>query len=358
MLMSKGHEVYLYGAEGSDAPCTEFIQTHTLDDLRKEWGEGDNNFALGYDWKTKGFKHDFNTEKTETTKKFYQNCIEEINKRKKDDDFLLLMQGVYHKPIADAVNLFLTCEPGIGYRGSFARFKAFESAYLQNFTYGSANPFKSINGNYYDRVIPNYFDLGDFTFKTEKEDFFLFIGRLIQRKGLEIAFNVAKQLGKKLVIAGQGMERWDKETKTLVADGMLLEGGDIDYIGYVDAEERKELLARAKAVFVPTIYLEAFGGVNVEAQLSGTPVLTTNFGVFPETVEHGKTGFCCDTLDDFVQAAKMVDGLDKNYIRERAVKKYAMENVVVQFEKWFEDLYQVYLSAVDPNVKGWHFIKE
>jgi len=123
-------ERVIYGAEGSDAPCTEFIQTHTLADIRKEWGEGDNRFEIGYNWKEKGFKHDFNKERTETTKKFYQVCIEEINKRKKPDDFLLIMQGVYHKPIDDGVGLWLTCEPGIGYRGSYTRFRAFESSYL------------------------------------------------------------------------------------------------------------------------------------------------------------------------------------------------------------------------------------
>ena len=30
MMLSLGHEVFIYGAESSDAPCTQFIQTHTL----------------------------------------------------------------------------------------------------------------------------------------------------------------------------------------------------------------------------------------------------------------------------------------------------------------------------------------
>ena len=170
MLLKSGHDVFLYGCEGSDAPCTEFIQTHTLSDIRQEWGTGDNRFEIGYDWKSEGFKHDFNTKRTITTQKYYNNSIREINLRKKDDDFLLLMQGRYQEPIDKGVNLWLTCEPGIGYRGSYAKYRAFESAYLQNFTYGSQHPFKSINGNYYDRVIPNYFDDKDFVFSEEKDD--------------------------------------------------------------------------------------------------------------------------------------------------------------------------------------------
>jgi len=356
MLISLGHEVYLYGAEGSDAPCTEFIQTHTLKDIRKEWGEGDNRFEIGYNWKNKNFKHDFNTTRTNTTIQFQNKCIKEINKRKKPDDFLLIMQGIYHKPIDDGVKLFLTCEPGIGYRGSYSRFRAFESAYLQNFTYGSEHPKQSINGNFYDRVIPNYFDLDDFEFSEKKDDYFLFIGRLIIRKGLEIAHLTTQEIGANLKIAGQGMKSWDPKNKKLTTEELTLVGDNLDFVGFVDVEQRKKLMAKAKAVFVPTLYLEAFGGVNVEAQLSGTPVICTNFGVFPETVENGKTGFLCNTLNDFVEAAQNVHQLDPMYIRQRAIMKYSMDNVKYQFQKWFWDLYFVWESTVDKNKKGWHRI--
>ena len=348
MLLSLGHEVYLYGSEGSDAPCTEFIQTHTLHDIRDAWGEGDNRFEIGYDWKTKGFKHDFNVQpKKQATTKFYEAAIENINRRKKDDDFLLVMQGAYHKPIADGVNLWLTCEPGIGYRGSYCKYRAFESASLMNFTYGSEHPRQSINGNYYDRVIPNYFDLKDFPFVEKKEDYFFFIGRMISRKGVWTAIKATQAIGAKLILAGQQDSEIDV-TKL---------PSHCEFIGYVEPEHRSELMGKARAVFVPTLYLEAFGGVNVEAQLCGTPVITTNFGVFPETVIHGFTGFLCNTLDDFVKAAEAVEWLNPDEIRHHA-ERYLMDNVKWEFDRWFQDLYQLYLSARDPSVKGWHYIEE
>ena len=350
MLLSLGHEVFIYGAEGSDAPCTEFIQTHTLADIRKEWGEGDNRFEIGYNWKEKGFKHDFNKERTETTKKFYQVCIEEINKRKKPDDFLLIMQGVYHKPIDDGVGLWLTCEPGIGYRGSYTRFRAFESSYLQNFTYGSEHPRECINGNYYDRVIPNYFDPKDFEFREEKDDYYLYIGRVILRKGVWTAVKATEAIGAKLKIAGQTDPEIDVSTLP----------SHCEFVGYVDVEERKPLLAGAIATFVPTIYLEAFAGTHIESMLSGTPPITTNFGVFPGTIPdclNGVVGFRCDTLNDFVKAAKKAKGVDHTKVRKYA-ERFLMDNVKWEFQKWFEDLYDLYESAHISGKKGWHRLKD
>lgn len=346
MLMSLGHKVYLYGAEGSDVPCTRFFQTHTMKDIRKEWGEGDNRFEIGYDWKSRMFKHDFNAPRTKTTQRFYEIASGQINKHKREDDFLLLMQGIYHKPIADRVNLWLTCEPGIGYRGSYCKFRAFESAYIQNFTYGSEHPRQSINGNYYDRVIPNYFDPKDFLCRSKKEDFFLYVGRMIQRKGVFTAIRATEVIGARLVLAGQ--EDPEIDVKSLPPH--------CEFIGYVGAQERARWMGRARAVFVPTIYLEPFGAVNIEAQLCGTPVLTTNFGVFPETVIQWVTGFRCDTLQDFVDAAKQAHFLNPKVIRKHA-ERYLMDNVKWEYEKWFRELHQLYLSAKVPGVKAWSLIK-
>ena len=348
MLMSLGHDVFLYGAEGSDAPSTEFIQTHTLKQIRQEWGDGDNRFEIGYDWKTWGFRHDFNAERTDTTKLFWSRAYEAILESKRDSDYLLVMQGQYHKPVADVAKLFLTVEPGIGYRGSYAAFRAFESAYLMNFTYGSGEPYKSVDGAYYWRVIPNYFDEKDFPYQEKKEDYFFYIGRVIRRKGVMTAARATHAIGAKLLIAGQQSNEINIK-KDLPPN--------CEFIGYVEPDERAALLGAAKAVFVPTLYLEAFGGVNVEAQLCGTPAITTDFGVFPETVVHGVTGFRCSTLDDFVQASKDVERLNPLEIRKHA-ERYLTKNVRWEFQKYWDDLYQVYRSVDKPKgtTFGWNYI--
>jgi len=342
MLVSLGHHVILYGAEGSDAPCTKFVQTHTLHDIRQAWGSGDNRFTIGYDWQAEGFRHDFSAPHTETTQKYYQACIANINACKQPDDFLLLSQGIYQRSISNEVGLWLTCEPGIGYRGSFARFRAFESAYLQNFTYGSEHPGQCINGHYYDRVIPNYFEARDFPFCPDKEDYYLYVGRMIERKGLYTAVKAVEAIGGKLILAGQGQPPDYAR--------------HCEFVGYIEPEKRAQLMGKAQAVFVPTLYLEPFGGVNVEAQLCGTPAITTSFGAFPETVIDGVTGFLCNTLDDFVWAARNANQLSPYAIRSHA-ERYLTDNVRWEFQRWFNDLYDLYESAHIEDAKGWHRIR-
>lgn len=348
MLMDLGHEVYLYGAEGSNAPCTEFIQTHSLQDIRDAWGEGDNRFEIGYNWKETQFKHDINeSEKTPATKKFYANSVAEINRRKKADDFLVITQGTYQRPVDKEVNLFLTVESGIGYRGSYCEFRSWESTYIQYFTYGSEHPRESINGKYYDRVIPNYFDTKDFYLSEEKDDYFLFMGRLIIRKGLTTAIKACMHSGNRLIVAGQPSDE--------ITVDYLKQFPFVEYVGYADAKKRAELMSKAQAVFTPSIYLEPFCGVHAEAMLCGTPVITTNFGAFTDYVIDGVNGYKCDTLDDFVQATVKVKSLDPKVIRQTA-EKFTLEEVSKQYQKWFEDLHRVYESSVNENVKGWHYV--
>lgn len=349
MMLDKGHHVRLYGVGYTDIqhPNLEFVPVLSVEDVRNEWGDkppsSDNE--LGYEWRAEGFRHDISAETAECTKRFRANAIKEINARKASDHFLLLAQGNYHKSVADAVGLKLTAEPGIGYRGSYAPFRAFESSYIQYFTYGSEHPRASMNGNHYDRIIPNYFDLNDFEFNANPDGYLLYMGRIIHRKGISIAIKVADELGMKLKVAGQG------EIKDIAGH----ESPNIELVGYAGAGKRNELMGNAAVALVPTIYLEPFGGVAVEAMLCGTPAVTTNFGAFTDTILHGVSGFRCDTLQDFVSNTRAALSLDRGKVREWAMQ-YSIESVNEQYEKWWSDLYQWYLSTTVQGIKGWHHL--
>jgi glycosyltransferase involved in cell wall biosynthesis len=348
MLLSLGHDVYIYGAEGGNAPCTEYVVTHTLEDIRQQWGDkkGNSTEEIGYDWRTWGFRHDYDAWSIKPArKKAALNQIEEIKKRKGKDHYLLNPMGQYFERVTEELDMYLHLEPGVGYTHVVAPFCAFESAFIQAYCYGSLYPHDTAFGQYYDRVIPNYFCSEEFPLQEDKENYYLYIGRIVPAKGVSTAVSVAEYMGVTLKVAWQ-LEKGPQDD--------VLDNPIVDYVGYADSETRKNLMGKAKAVFVPTSYLEPFGGVNVEAQMCGTPVITTNFGVFPETVIEGVTGYRCDTLKDFIKAAQNLDKLATPKVIHELSQRYSMDSVKFEFQKWFDDLYEVWESSVDPNKKGWH----
>ena len=122
-----------------------------------------------------------------------------------------------------------------------------------------------------DTVIPNSFDLDDFDFRVEKEDYLFYMGRIMPGKGVEEAMRIADATGRKLLVAGQG----DFEAR------MGFKPWDcVELLGVIDVEERRELLSKAYALLCPSKYPEPFGGVFAEAMLSGTVPSCDSDGCF------------------------------------------------------------------------------
>ncbi len=255
------------------------------------------------------------------------DCIARIAANLQPLDVLCLIAGVCQQPIAAAFPMHRSVEYGVGYDGIFAHYCVFESYAHQANVYGQRG---IKQGRFFDAVIPNYYDPAEFPFMPRKEDYLLFIGRLNWDKGVAVAVDVAQKTGRRLVVCGQGEPP-----------------PGCDYRGVVGAEERGRLMSRAHAVLVPTLYLEPFGGVAVEAQFCGTPVITTDFGAFPETVEQGVTGFRCHYLGEFLDAVGRCGDLDPRRIRERAIWKYSLDVVGQQYQSYFERLALLWGA-------GWH----
>lgn len=321
MLKSYGHTLYFYGVEGSEVAADEFIEVSTREILEKAYGK--------YDSSKEFFKHN---PRDLAHRTFNQNTIKAILERKQDQDILLCPMGNYQQPISEAVNL-LTVEPGIGYTGVFSAYRVFESYAWMHYIYGLL---KQDDGCWYDAVIPNYYDPSDFKFQPHKQDYLLYFGRIIWRKGVQVASDVAKATGNQLYVVGQGSLDNPEE-------GLFL-GSEkhIKYLPAVGPEERSELLGNAKAVLMPTFYLEPFGGVNVEAQLCGTPVITSDWGVFPETVLHGVTGYRCRVFEEFCWAVKNIHRIRSEACREWAAQNYSLERVGRMYEEYFQRIARLF----------------
>lgn len=253
---------------------------------------------------------------------FNAAAIKEIRKRAKAGDVLGLMGGLCQVSLVQAFPEMYPVEYGIGYAGCFAPYKVFESYAWMHTCYGQQRGTDAADGSFYDAVIPAYFEPEDFPENTGGGDYLLYVGRLTQRKGIEIVTETAKRLGMPLKLAGAG--DWVPEYG--------------EALGNVKPVERGELMAGAKALICPTIYVEPFGCIAVEAQLCGTPVISTDWGAFTETVRQGVSGWRCRRLGEFMWAVENADTLDKAAIRRHAQATWSLEAVGSRYDHYFRHL--------------------
>lgn len=348
MMRSLGHEIFLYASEDNDAPCTELI-TCVSKEVQRETLEAN-------DWKKEFFKISWDAN-LPYWKIMNANAIAGIKARIQERDFICLIGGSCQGPIADAFPGYQVVEFGIGYKGVLGGARrdnhhmVFESYAWMHHVYGLN---RIEHGKNYDAVIPNYFDPADFPFSAEKDNYFLFVGRLISSKGADIAAEVCKRMGVKLVLAGQGCKA-QEPGKWVEGDGFRIEG-NVEHVGTVDVAARGKLMSRARALFVQTQYIGPFEGVHVEAMMCGTPVITTDWGVFTETVADGVQGFRTRSVGEAVWAAKEAGRLDYAAIRDYAVGRFSLNSVRHLYQDYFRNLLTLwedgfYTNSYDPMDK-------
>lgn len=329
MMKSLGHTVYLYASEDNDAACDELITIAPKKDQLKWFGKND--------FKKSFFNITWNPDDTHW-KIPNLRAIAEITNRANERDFLCIIGGNCQKQIADSLPALRAVEFGIGYEGVFAPFRVYESYAHMHYVHGYNH---DDNGRFFDTVIPNYFEVEHFPFKKDPEDYFVFLGRFTKRKGPEIAAEVTKRIGAKLIMAGQGVKAIEGN-RIIGEDGLVIEGDHITHIGHVDIAQRAKLLGGAKATFMATTYLEPFGGVSIESLLCGTPVIATDFGAFPENIEHGVHGYRFRTIGEATWAAKNIESLDRKKIHNYAKQNFSTERIKQLYQAYFEQLDMLY----------------
>ena len=310
MMTKRGHTVFLYAGYENDAQCAELIK------IVKPANDPNNIPEFSPD--------------NELFDSFSDEVIEQMQRRIQPRDFICIIGGAAQRKIADAFPDNMAVEYGIGYAGVFADYRVYESYAWMHMLYGHSAEPHSVDGRYFDAVIPNYFDLREFKFRAEPEDYYLYLGRLVDRKGWRLAVDVCERMALRLVVAGAG------------EPGELPE--NVEYVGVVGPAERQKLFAGAIATFTPTAYIEPFCGVHVESMLCGTPVITTDWGVFPETVTP-EVGVRCRSFREFCDATESVKKLDRRAIRKYAASRFSTTAVAPMYERYFEKLLTLFSSG-------------
>jgi glycosyltransferase involved in cell wall biosynthesis len=188
-------------------------------------------------------------------------------------------------------------------------------------------------------------DVSSFEFDERPDgDFLLFLGRFSPAKGADRAIEAAQRAGRRLILAGKVDAADVEHVRTTIEPH--LDGERIRYIGEVDGETKRDLLARADALLFPIEWEEPFGLVMVEALASGTPVVGFRRASVPEVVDDGKTGFIVDDVEAMAEAIGRVGELDRGECRKAAETRFTVRRMVDDVET----MYEAILSEVGAGV--------
>ncbi len=157
------------------------------------------------------------------------------------------------------------------------------------------------------RVVYNGVDCSLYPVVESKSDYLLFMGRIDPKKGPDLAVQVARSLGARLVLAGPPPTEDMRDFFDECIRPYL--GARVEYVGEARGQQKVDLLAHAICLLLPLRWEEPFGLVAVEAMACGTPVVALRRGALPELVRHGETGYIVDTLDQMVQAVQQSDAI-------------------------------------------------
>jgi glycosyltransferase involved in cell wall biosynthesis len=176
--------------------------------------------------------------------------------------------------------------------------------------------------------VPNYVEADRFEVSLEREDYFLFAGRLAPEKGVRTLVSAAIAAGVPLRVAGTG---------PLEAELRSMPGADrVQWLGFLTGEALWQQLRGARALVLPSEYYENAPMSILEAFACGTPVIGANIGGIPELIGPGSGWvFRSGDVDDLaarlaeVAAASASELLETaQRARERVVRDFNRQNYV------------------------------
>ena len=166
----------------------------------------------------------------------------------------------------------------------------------------------------------------------------VFLGRLDRCKGAHHAIEVARRLQRRLIIAGNVSPLAHEQTYFEQELKPRIDGRLITYVGPVDDAQKRALLGEAAAMLMPIEWEEPFPVVLPESMLCGTPLIAFRRGGVPEGIEHGRTGFLCDTVDEMAQLVRCLPTLDRAAVRAEAVRRFSDAAVIGEYERLYRYL--------------------
>lgn len=186
---------------------------------------------------------------------------------------------------------------------------------------------------------------------TGQGDYFLFVGRLSQEKGI-----------------GTLLRAWsshpDLPTLRLLGDGPLADDvrqadatlANVEWIGRRPLDEVYRQMGQAQAVIVPSVWYEVCPKTILEAFATGTPVIASRLGGMAELVTDGETGvlFEAGNAEELAKAVRSLaaDASRRTQLRQAARRAYLERYTPQENYRLLLKIYQKALGAVHADAKN------
>jgi len=217
------------------------------------------------------------------------------------------------------------------------------SGFYNTISWSQAKRFVGFPSAQFAGVVHNAIDVQTYPFRSDKEDYLLCLARVSPEKGTHLAIEVARRLSMPLIIAGK-VDRVDREYFETAIEPQI-DGANVRFFGEANAEDKRELYARARCLLVPICWEEPFGLVMPEAMACGTPVIAFARGAAPEIVVDSETGFLVDDVDGMVEAVRQVGEINPRRCRSHVERRF---DVPVMVDGYLE-VYERILETVRPE---------
>jgi glycosyltransferase involved in cell wall biosynthesis len=175
----------------------------------------------------------------------------------------------------------------------------------------------------YAATILHGIDVESFPFDGNGGEDLLFFGRMHPDKGPADAIRAAQRSGRRLRMAGivQDQGYFDREVAPHI------DGDRVVFEGALGGQARLDALGQARAMLHLIGFDEPFGLSVVEALASGTPVIAFRRGSMEALIDHGRTGFVVDTLQEAVEAIARIDEIDRAECRADVARRFSVDSM-------------------------------
>lgn len=179
------------------------------------------------------------------------------------------------------------------------------------------------------RVKPNFVEKRD---KVEKvlEDYFVYIGRLDEIKGINFLVEAWKEIDKNidLYVIGTGPE--EKKVKNFIEENNIT---NIKLLGFMKREEAFKIIQKSRAIIVPSKWYEGFPMTIAESFSLGVPVIGSKVGNIESIIDDRTSGLLFE-----INNKKSLKEIIENTFYNKEESKLLGENAYKAFNEKYTDI--------------------